>query len=198
MHLTTGLIFMITGKFKIIILCLSLWLINLAYAAVPFNLINLSQQFHQPAKTKLAFVQQRYFKFSSKPVVTSGYLYFRAPDYFMQETLQPVPQRLIATGEKLIIEKKGKIFSTATLKQAPNAAILIYTLKQLLNGKIQGLSNYFSVSLSGNAAQWMLRLKPKPGYFATVKMIQVQGKQNRIFSVVVYYRHDEVLVLKLR
>lgn len=169
-------------------------------ADVRWNIQSLMKVLSQVKTDSPHFVQRQYLHDLTKPLVSSGVLIYKAPDYLEQKTELPSPQRSIIRGDRLTL------YSSAwhgprklSLKNTPGIWAVVESLRATLSGQLQILQQYFSVQMNGSSRQWRLELKPRVQTLQKqVDSIQVAGTDARIDRIEIHYIHGNYSIMRLR
>lgn len=174
-----------------------LLLLGACFAAPDFTVGSLSKAFSRKATIKVSYVQRRILNFSGKPIVSSGYLVYKAPSYFAQVEIHPKKRTFIAKSGWLMIVVKGKVQRRVKLSSYPNMQVQLSTLKSVLSGKIYRLQASFRLTLQGNKQSWVLNLTPKKSRLGNVSAIQINGQKANIRALSLHYSNGNITTLSL-
>jgi len=197
---------MITGKFlkQLSIVSALLLLLSTSFAAANFNIGTLSKAFSKKRNVRVSYVQRRLLSFSGRPIISSGHLVYKAPDYFAQIELSPVKRTLIARSGWLMVVENKRVQRRIKLSTWPNMQVQIGTLKSVLSGKFYNLQSAFNLSLQGNQQSWILNLTPKKtlqksekSSVGNIKAIQIYGQQAGIRTLLLRYSNGNITTLSL-
>lgn len=160
------------------------WLAAASHAA-DWNLDALMQAMAQHTSSHASFVETKTMSMLDAPIESSGELRFTAPDYLEMRTLKPKPQTRILRANQLTVNL-GRVNHQLSLADHPDIASLIESIRATLNGDGHALQHDYTVSLSGDAAQWTLNLVPLAAKArARVSAISIDGQLGRLHSVAV-------------
>lgn len=179
------------------VLVAAMLMMGVGYAASSFNINSLSKGFSKKKSVKVAYVQRRILNFSKRPIMSSGYLIYKKPNYFAQVQLRPKQRTLIAKSGWLMVIVNGKVQRREKLSSYPNMQVQLRTLKSVLSGKINSLKTSFKLSLQGSLRSWILSLKPKRRNVGNVSYIQINGQQANIEALSLHYQNGNITTLSL-
>ncbi len=131
----------------------------------------------------VAFTEVQRLSMLDQPLRSSGELLYDAPDRLEKRTLEPHAEDLLLENGVLTVERNHRRRSVA-LRDFPQAAPFIESLRATLAGDRAALERYFSVHLSGNPDDWTLDLIPTEAALGrSVRHILISGGHNRIRKV---------------
>ncbi|MBV8147119.1 MAG: outer membrane lipoprotein carrier protein LolA [Gammaproteobacteria bacterium] len=131
----------------------------------------------------VAFTEVQHLSILDRPLQSSGELSYDAPDRLEKRTLEPHPEDLLFEHGLLTIERNHRRRSVA-LRDFPQAAPFIESLRATLAGDRAALEHYFEVHFSGDLAAWRIELRPQdPAMRRTAALILIDGRQERIRTV---------------
>lgn len=107
----------------------------------------------------VTFIAHTYAPGLTRPLVSSGILTFRAPDYLAQRTLKPVPSEFVIDGEHMTVHREGETYRL-NLRNYPEIAVYVDALREILDGRSATLRRLFAIRWHGTLAAWRLTLKP--------------------------------------
>ena len=153
--------------------------------AAEWTLDALMQALASHPANRASFVETKTLAMLDAPVESSGELRFAAPDFLEMRTLKPKPQTLILQGNQITSEMDGRS-RQFDLRDHPDIAVLINSIRATLNGDRKALQRDFTVKLDGTAAHWDLSLTPVDAKArARVRSIRIGGRQGRVQTVAV-------------
>ncbi len=131
----------------------------------------------------VAFTEIQHLSMLDQPLRSSGELLYDAPDRLEKRTLEPRPEDLLLEKGMLTVERGHRRHSVA-LRDFPQAAPFIESLRATLAGDRAALERYFTVHFSGSPDQWSLELMPTDAALRrSVRRILIAGGQDRIRTV---------------
>ena len=124
-----------------------------------------------------SYQQTRYLDVLDEPLESSGELIFQPPDLLIQDQRRPEPQRLVLTGDRLVLEADGRR-RMMELDESPRGAALAASLRGLLNGRIDRLREDYELMLDERAdGEWRLTLLPLDDRLTErIRRIRVVGR----------------------
>lgn len=149
-----------------------------ASTPVPWGITALMQGLaaHQPRQAD--YVEEKYLGMLDTPLVSSGKLIYRAPDYLEKKTLSPRHVVMILSGETLTLTEDNQT-QTIDLSAYPDAAVYADSIRGLLSGNLAQLQKSFSLQLTGDRDHWSLVLRPAGGRIGgLIDSISVTGSGN--------------------
>jgi hypothetical protein len=163
---------------------LALLMASLAHAAdAPWDIERLMQSLARVSAGSADFVETKTIAMLEKPVVSSGQLFYVAPDKLEKRTLKPRPESMIIEGNTLIIER-GRQNMTLQVDSAPELAGFVNSMRGTLAGDRKALERSFALSLEGPPQRWVLTLKPLDQRMAAaVASIRITGALDDVRSV---------------
>jgi outer membrane lipoprotein-sorting protein len=156
----------------------------LAQAAdAPWNIDQLMQALAKINVGRAEFVETKTIAMLEKPVVSSGQLFYVAPDKLEKRTLKPRPESMIIEGNTLVIER-GRQNMTLQVDSAPELAGFVNSIRGTLAGDRKALERSFALSLEGPPQRWLLTLKPLDARMAAaVTSIRITGALDDVRNV---------------
>jgi hypothetical protein len=134
----------------------------------------------------VAFTEVQRLAMLDQPLHSSGELLYDAPDRLEKRTLEPRAEDLLLENGMLTIERGHRRRSVA-LRDLPQAAPFIESLRATLAGDRAALERYFTVRFSGDLEQWTLELAPLDATLRrSVRRILIAGAHDRIRSVEIH------------
>lgn len=94
-----------------------------------------------------------------RPLQSSGELVFTPPARLEKHVTSPGDERVVADGDRLVIERDGKR-RTLALAEHPEVAVLIESIRATLAGDGAALRRVYRVDLDGSENAWRLVLMP--------------------------------------
>jgi outer membrane lipoprotein-sorting protein len=167
-----------------LLLLLAMLTAGLAQAAdAPWDVDRLMQALARVSVGRADFVETKTIAMLEKPVVSSGQLFYVAPDKLEKRTLKPRPESMIIEGNTLVIER-GRQNMTLSVDSAPELAGFVNSIRGTLAGDRKALERSFALSLEGPPQRWQLTLKPLDQRMAAaVASIRIGGALDDVRSV---------------
>ncbi|MCB1954693.1 MAG: outer membrane lipoprotein carrier protein LolA [Rhodocyclaceae bacterium] len=161
----------------------ALALCTLAAAAEPWTLDTLMQRLADRAGGRVNFIERKYIAILDEPVVSTGQMSFTPPGRLERQTVTPKPETMVLDGDRLSIRREGRELDLR-LRDYPEAAAFIDSIRGTLAGDRQALERRFLLSLGGDATAWWLDLLPRDGKLAELVLrIHIEGQGGHIRSV---------------
>jgi hypothetical protein len=131
----------------------------------------------------VSFTEVAEFKMLDRPLQSSGELLYDAPDRLEKRTLTPrAEDLLLANGE--LTAARGHHTRTVALRDYPQLAPLVESLRATLAGDRAALERLFKVAFSGSVEHWTLLLVPVDATLArSVQEVRIEGARNVLASV---------------
>ena len=155
-----------------------------AHAAdAPWDIERLMQALARVNVGRADFVETKTIAMLEAPLVSSGQLYYVAPDKLEKRTLKPRPESMIIEGNTLVIER-GRQNMTLQVDSAPELAGFVNSIRGTLAGDRRALERSFALSLDGPPQRWLMTLKPLDARMAAaVTAIRISGALDDVKSV---------------
>lgn len=180
---------------KRLLLLVSLCLPGFMQAA-DFSLSALMQTLAQVQRIEADFEEQKTLTMLSTPLVFSGTLSYRAPDYIKKQTAEQ--ELFILDGEWLTLETLQQGRQQFDLAGYRDLQALTAALRGLLSGDLALLQRYYTLSLSGSADAWHLQLIPHdPAAAALIEQISATGQGQRIERLLTVERNGDRSLLTI-
>lgn len=107
------------------------------------------------------FREERRLAALDVPLVSTGFLYYRRPDFVEKVTERPRRERLVVQGEAVEVETEAEGVRRFPLDQAPEFRVLVAAIRAPLAGDLATLEAAFVTRLAGTLADWRLDLAPR-------------------------------------
>jgi len=148
-----------------------------------WDIEQLMQALSKVSVGRADFVETKFIAMLDKPVVSSGQLFYVAPDKLEKRTLKPRPESMIIEGNTLVIER-GRQNMTLQVDSAPELAGFVNSIRGTMAGDRKALERSFALSLEGPPQRWLLTLKPLDARMAAaVASIRIAGVLDDVKSV---------------
>ena len=157
------------------------WLAGPAMAA--FDVSQLMADLARHPGGRATFTERKYLAVLDKPVVATGEMRFRPPDYMEKRTLSPHPETMVLDKDQISLERdKRKL--TIRLETQPEALAFVDSIRALLTGDRKTLEKSYLLELSGTPQKWVLHLLPSDQRIAALVLrITVSGSGNQVRSI---------------
>ncbi|HYC38011.1 MAG TPA: LolA-related protein [Usitatibacter sp.] len=157
--------------------------------AAAFDVGSLFAMLARERPPRAQFAEKKYMALLDKPLEASGELAFTPPHTIEKRTLKPRPERVVVDRERVTLERGGKTH-TLSLREHPQVAVLVESIRATLAGDLDALSRTYSVGLEGDERSWRLRMRPlDPALTALVDRIEIAGS-GALVKVVEIHQSD--------
>ena len=154
-------------------LALAGWSVAPAFGAWDVAALMQLLKSHPPSRAH--FNETKEVSILDRPLETSGELVFTPPDRLEKHVTSPGDERMVADGERLVIERGGRRQELA-LADYPQVAVLIESIRGTLAGDRASLERTYVLALQGDERAWSLELRPRDEALARlVKRIEIDG-----------------------
>jgi hypothetical protein len=155
-----------------------------------FKLPELMQLLGQQKSGNAAFVERKYIGLVDKPIESSGELAFTAPSKLEKRSVKPVFELLVLVGDSLTIERADGRRMTVSLRENPEIAAFVESIRGTLAGDQAALEKFYAVELAGSSEKWQLVLTPTNARMAKViSRIRVAGG-GRSVKIIEFHQAD--------
>ncbi len=139
-----------------------LLLLPLRARADALDLAALMARLASIPERRATFREERVLAALTTPLVSTGRLLYRRPDYLEKDTLWPLPERFVIDGSRLIIADPSSNDPphVVPLDAQPGLRTLIDATRAPLAGDLDTLRRAFTLTTSGTLAAWTLDLVP--------------------------------------
>ncbi len=145
------------------------------------------------------FEQERHLAALDVPLRSQGELVYEAPGRLEKHTLSPHDEALCLDGNRLTIDRPGKPAVTLDIRNYPQAAAIIASVRETLAGDAAGLERWYQVGVSGTLDHWQLHLVPKLASVRDLfRSIEIAGAGNAVCSVRYLAPDGDSTVLRIR
>jgi outer membrane lipoprotein-sorting protein len=123
------------------------------------------------------FTEEKRLSSLTTPLISQGQLLYRRPSYLEKITLSPKPERLIVSGETLIIQSGSAPARQIDLSDHPIVQAMVDTIRGTIAGDLATLERYYNITQQGDRAAWHLTMIPTdPRMAKQIKVIEVNGR----------------------
>ena len=169
-----------------------------AAPAAPLGLGQLMDALAASPHGTATFTEKKYISFLEQPVESSGTLRFVAPARLEKNTLKPTAESLVLDGEVLTVER-GKRKQVLQLKDYPEVAGMIESIRATLAGDRRALERVYQLSLQGTTARWTLDLVPLDARVARmVTRIRMEGARAEVQTVEIQQADGDYSVMTIQ
>lgn len=119
-----------------------------------------------------------------QPLLSSGFLHYRAPNFLEKQVLQPEPQTYRIDGNQVLVETPQIGRREFALDSYPGVRPLAESIRATLAGDQTSLARYFHLTLTGPREAWSLSLQPIDEQIAErVSAIVISGSGDQVRRV---------------
>jgi outer membrane lipoprotein-sorting protein len=148
-----------------------------------WDLATLMQTLAANPGGRVRFVETRHLAILDQPLESRGELVYRAPSRLERHNEAPLRESMVLDGDTLSLTREGRTHNLR-LRDYPEAAALIESIRATLAGDLASLQRSYAVSLSGRAEAWTLHLLPSdPQLAQLVLRIRIDGSQGLVNAV---------------
>lgn len=168
-----------------------------AVANTPWDLTQLMQALASNGGGRVRFSETRHLALLDAPLLATGELVYVPPARLERHTETPVRETMVLDGETLSLTREGRSH-TLKLRDYPEAAALIESIRATLAGDRKALERTYALSLSGTATQWALDLLPSdPAVTKVVLRIRVTGSRGLVRGVEIQQADGDRSVMRI-
>jgi hypothetical protein len=158
-------------------------LIAVSVRAADADLDRLMALLAARAHGHVSFVEEDELAVLDRPVRSSGELFYDRPDRLEKRTLAPHPASIILEHGSITIQSHGREHVLA-LRDYPQVAPFVESLRATLAGDRQALEQVFQVTFAGTLERWTLTLVPSDAKLKSVaQLIHIDGERDELKSV---------------
>jgi outer membrane lipoprotein-sorting protein len=151
---------------------------------------------HPPGRAH--FDETKTVSILDRPLESSGELVFTPPARLEKHVTSPGDERVVADGERLVIERAGRR-RVISLAEHPEVAVLIESIRGTLAGDRAALERAYRLELSGDAKAWRLVLTPREEALqALVAKVTLEGSQARVQRVEIEQADGDRSLMQIR
>lgn len=154
-----------------------------AQAAAAWDLPQLMALLAANGGGRVRFTETRHLAMLDAPLVATGELVYVPPARLERHTETPVRETMVLDGDTLSLTREGKTH-TLRLRDYPEAAALIESIRATLGGDRATLERTYALSLAGDEKAWTLDLLPAdPAVVKVVLRIRISGSRGEVRGV---------------
>lgn len=114
---------------------------------------------------------------------SEGQLRFIPPDYVEKLTFRPVRDSFIMQGDTARLQHGQSPARTISLNVSPALQIMAATIRGPLQGNVDLLQHYYSLSAEGDIGHWTLTMTPRtPEAARIIRQVRLEGRNNTLDS----------------
>lgn len=168
-----------------------------APAAANWDLGQLMQALSGNGGGRVRFTETRHLALLDAPLTATGELVYVPPARLERHTETPVRETMVLDGDTLQLTREDRTH-TLKLRDYPEAAALIESIRATLAGDRRTLERTYALSLSGSAGQWALDLLPSdPAVAKVVLRIRVTGERGLVRGVEILQADGDRSVMRI-
>ncbi len=165
--------------------------------ALAFSLSELQSLLASVQRAEAHFDEEYLLAVLDVPLVSSGTLSYRAPDFLKKTVTAPQPSSFTVDVNRLTIVQAGERH-VVDLASAPQLNAFTESLRAVLAGDFDSLSRLYRLALEGDRDHWTLRLSPEaPLLTRSIEHIVVTGNRAELQSFVVQERGGDRTTTRL-
>lgn len=162
--------------------------------ALPMLMQQLAARRHGHA----SFVERKTLAVLSRPLESSGELLYDAPDRLEKRTLKPQAETLLLENGRLSVRRGKRSYSIA-LRDAPQAAPFIDTIRAALAGDLPALQRSYTLEFHTAADDWTLLLLPRAAELRrTIRRVRIDGAGVELRTVTIDSADGDRSVMTIR
>jgi len=147
------------------------------------DIAQLMQLLAQSRSAHASFVETKSIAILDKPVISSGELFYTAPDHLEKRTLKPKAETMVLDQGAILITRGSKNYRLQ-LQDYPALAAFIDSIRGTLAGDAAALQQNYTLKLQGAMAHWTLQLLPASEQIKTVvQRISISGEKGELRSI---------------
>lgn len=148
-----------------------------------FEIPQLMQILAQVETRESAFTEKKILALLTEPLISSGTLRYRRPNYVERTTIAPRQERFIYENGKITIESSGRQHQFH-VKDQPSLGVLIESIRATLAGDEKTLQRHYQLRLAGTRAHWDLEMLPvSSDLFSRTRLIRISGAQDELRQI---------------
>ncbi len=155
----------------------------LGQQAPSWGLPQLMAGLAQVKSASARFTERKTIAMLNAPLMATGTLDYRAPDWMRKSTTSPMPESFVLNGQQVTMTEDGQTHVFA-LGADPLIGGLTEGILATLAGDLPALNRVYTVQFSGGPADWQLVLRPRAaGLTRFVAWICIRGRENRVDAI---------------
>ena len=152
-------------------------------AAQPFDTAALQRLLQDTPRQPVRFTETRESPWLDTPTQASGSL--RMQSGVLEKTIErPRRETWRILDDRMQQVTEGSAPREIRFADVPAVAALAHALRSTVAGDLQALERDFVPTLTGNAQQWTLQLKPRQSRVAqSLKLLELRGARGRVQAI---------------
>lgn len=157
----------------------------MSHAEADWTIDQLMQSLASVQSAHASFSETKSIAILDKPVISTGELFYTAPDWLEKRTLSPKAETMLLDKDQLTVVQRGKK-RVLSLQRYPEVAALIDSVRGTLAGDRTALERAYQLSIGGDAQNWRLQLVPlQDKVKKVVSAINITGTSNVLTTITV-------------
>jgi hypothetical protein len=142
------------------------------------------QAMAQVQESHARFIEVKMMASLSRPLQSSGRLYYRRPAHLEKVTVEPQAESLIVDGNWLTLAEDDAAPRDIDLNGEPVLRGIVDAIRGTLAGDLDALRRFYLVSLEGDIRAWRLTLIPTdPGVAQLITTTTIEGAGTSLRAV---------------
>jgi Outer membrane lipoprotein carrier protein LolA-like len=135
----------------------------------------------------------------SEPLITTGRLHYRRPDWLEKRTEAPITERLLVDGDRVQLDTVAEGRRIFNLTQAPELRALVEAVRAPLAGDATTLRRSFQIRIDGTLAEWRLDLVPLDERVAHfLRQVRLAGSGSDVLETLSVQANGDELAMQIR
>jgi hypothetical protein len=149
-------------------------------------------------RSRASFTERKTVAALTDPVIETGRLAYRRPDYLEKVTLPPARETLVVKGNHLTLTVGDEAPRLLDLDQAPPIRALVDTVRGTLAGDLPALQRAYTVTMTGSVNGWRLTLVPREADVAQfLRQVVIAGAGAALHSVSIAQANGDSSVMTI-
>jgi Outer membrane lipoprotein carrier protein LolA-like len=155
-----------------------------AAAAPEWGVQDLMNRLAAVTQVEAKFTERKTLAILREPLLSSGMLRYRSPDYLQKQVVEPRPETYEVKAGHLFIEIPGEDHTEIDLDQYPPLRSIVESIRATMAGDLNTLARFYRIEVSGQAEGWTLRLESRDEEIARyVTTILIGGRDARVLAI---------------
>jgi len=131
-----------------------------------------------------SFTETKTMKLLKQPLVLTGQLFYKAPDYLQKKIESPTASIFTISGQQVVAEEFNQELREFSLDESVLLQALVESLRATLSGNLSTLRDFYEVSISGTYNSWTLDLEPiDDDVKIYIRYIKISGQNTKIVRI---------------